>query len=551
MRVRARSKSTTACRLIPRRKITCRTFSVRSTVTAPSRNRARVAAALIALACIPAPFARAADVAPPIATILAAYARATHSVDVATIETTGTIAGEGLTGEFHTWRDDTHERDDEGLGPRMETTLRVGDRTWVRNSNGNVHELTGFLKRRALTSEFVDSGAFLKAPERVRFVGFGTIGPRSMWKIEVNAAGGEPETIWVDTQNGLPLRTEYLDGDGPTTIDLSDWRDVGGMTMAFRSVTSDGEHAFDAVQQTTSVKLGQPIDPALFAPLEGSKLITDGVQTVPLLDDGTRIACSVTIAGKAYTFLIDSGSGNVLLDSRLAHSAGLIEEGALEVRGATRTGGMHVSKLKRLSIGTAALEDLVISTIDLGGASNQMRLDGILGYPFFATSMVQLDFAHKLMRFGPPGSFAAPGDRIELDTDREIPEAVFRINDAIDAPFIVDTGNSADVLLYSPFVSAHPNLAPSTGTPGGAFIGVGGTDRSYGTRLASFRLGSTTLTAQPGDVIMAKSGAFADRVDAGNVGLGVLRKFTVTFDLANHALYLDRSAPAAPPAPKV
>ena len=442
-----------------------------------------------------------------------------------TIETSGTLSGEGLTGDVHSWRSGNRERDDESLGPRFETTLRVGDRVWVRNSNGNVHELTGVLLRRALTAEFVDSGAFVKAPDRVHFVGFGAIDGRRTWDVEVNAVGGEPETLWIDAQSGLPLRTEYLDGDGPTYVDLSDWRDVGGMKLAFHSVTTDGEHAFDTIEQVAWVKLGKPIDPATFVPLAGKQLIADGAQTVPLLDDGSRVACRVTIAGQSYTFLIDSGSGNVLLDSRVARAAGLGEQGALEVRGAVRTGGMHVATLARLSIGTASLDDLVVSTIDLGAAAGHTRIDGILGYPFFAASIVQLDFAHHVMRFGPPGSFVPAGERIELDTDREIPEAVFRIDGSVDAPF----------------VDRHPALAPA-GAGASSYIGVGGSDRTYSTRLDSIGLGSTTLEDQSADVIVAKNGAFADRIDAGNVGLGLLRKFVVTFDFANHALYLDRAA---------
>ena len=477
---------------------------------------------------------------PPIATILAAYERATHSADVDTVETSGTITGEGLTGDFHSWRAGDRERDDEGLGPRTETTLRVGHRIWVRNSNGNMHELTGVLRRRELTADFVDSGRFLHAPDRVRFVGFGTIGGSRTWNIEVNTEGGEPETLWIDVESGLPLRTEYVDGDGPTYVDLSDWRDVDGMKIAFHSVTTDGEHEFDTIQQTTWMKLGQPIDPQVFTPLEGRRLIADGVQTVPLLDDGSRIACRVSVAGKMYAFLIDSGSGNVLLDTRVAKDAGLGEQGALEVRGAVRSGGMHVAHLPRLTIGTAALDDLLVSTIDLGPATGNMRIDGILGYPFFASSLVQLDFAHHVMRFGPPGSFVPGGDRIDLDTDREIPEAVFRINGNVDAPFIVDTGNSGEVLLYAPFVDAHPRVAPAVGAGASSYVGIGGADRTYSTRLAEFRLGSTTIPGQSADVIIAKNGAFADRVDAGNVGLGVLRKFVVTFDFANHAMYLER-----------
>jgi hypothetical protein len=155
---------------------------------------------------------------------------------------------------------------------------------------------------------------------------------------------------------------------------------------------------------------------------------------------------------------------------------------------------------------------------------------------------VQLDFPHHVMRFGPPGSFVPAGDRIGLDTDREIPEAVFRIDGSIDAPFIVDTGNSGELLLYSPFVDAHPRLAPAVGAPTSSYIGIGGADRTYSTRLDAFRMGSITIPGQNADVIVAKNGAFADRVDAGNVGLGVLRKFVVTFDFANHAMYLQRLA---------
>lgn len=542
MPVPTRLKSTVMCPRIPRRKTTCRTSSVRSNATADSRSRSLLAAALIALAAGPAGAANATGPPPPVETILAAYERATHGAAVDTIETSGTITGVGLRGTFHTWRAGDRERDEDSLGPRQETTLRVGDRIW-RDSNGNVQELTGVLLRHARTEDFVESGAFVHAPDHVRFQGFGTIGARRTWNVEVRADGGEPETLWIDAETGLPLRTEYIDGDGPTYIDLSDWRDVDGMQIAFRAVTTDGEHAFDTVEQTASVKLGGTIDPALFAPLEGRRLKADGVQTVPLLDDGSRIACVVQVAGKGYGFLIDSGSGDVLLDSRVAQAAGIGEEGALEVRGAVRTGGLHVARLPHLGIGGGTLDDLVVSTLELGSEPGRMHVDGILGYPFFAASIVQLDFANRVMRFGPPGSFEPSGDRIALDTDREIPEAVFRLDNTFDVPFIVDTGNSGGLLLYGPFIDAHPALAPGLGSTASSYVGVGGTDRSYATRVRSLQLGTTTLNDQAADVIVAKNGAFADRIDAGNVGLGLLRKFVVTFDYANHALYLQRLRP--------
>lgn len=451
-----------------------------------------------------------------------------------------------MRGTFHSWRSGTNERDDETLGPRSQTTLKLGDRVWESDGNGQVRELTGILHRRALTEEFIASGAFVRAPERVRFVGFGTLGRARTWNVEIVAPGGEAETLWIDIASGLPRRTEYLDGDGPTYIDLSDWRDVNGAKIAFRAVTTDGARAFDLTQITVSARVGEPIDPQVFTPLASRPRNEGSAQTVALLDDGTQLACRVEIAGTSYRFLLDSGSGAILLDTRIARAVGLQTFGSLEVLGAARTGGLRVARLPHMTIGGTVFDDMVVATLDLGAAASRLPLDGILGYPFFAASLVQIDFAHHGVRFGPPGSFLPPGERIALDTDRQIPEAVFRIDETLDAPFIVDTGNTGGLLLYAPFVAAHQALVPR-GDDGVSYVGVGGANRTYRTRLDAFRLGTTLISPQNAEVILAKEGAFADRIDAGNVGLRVLRGFaSVTFDFPGHALFLERAAPAGP-----
>ncbi|MBV9439695.1 MAG: hypothetical protein JOZ24_06865, partial [Candidatus Eremiobacteraeota bacterium] len=167
------------------------------------------------LLAVPA-LARRSEPDVPVAQILAAYDLATHADDVRTYEAEGTLAGEGLSGTFHLVRDGRNEREDDNLGPRRETTLRLGDRVYIRNPNGNVRELRGFLRRRALTEELLDSGEFVKHPELTRFVGWGNVGKSRAWRLEVTAVGGEPETLWIDPSSGLPLRLEYLDGDGPS-----------------------------------------------------------------------------------------------------------------------------------------------------------------------------------------------------------------------------------------------------------------------------------------------------------------------------------------------
>jgi predicted aspartyl protease len=502
----------------------------------------RAALALAAALTIAPVWAPAAlpQAAPPVTEILAAYARATHETDLTTFESSGTLTGEGLSGEFHSWRAGTNERDDERLGPRSETTLRLGEHLYLRTSNGNVRELSGYLRRRALTADFVDSGAFVNAPERSKFAGYGTLDGVRAWRLEVQADGGEPETLWIDTSTRLPLRVEFLDGDGPTTIDFSDWREVSGRRFPFRMVTSDGERQFDIVQQTTSIAVNSPVSPDVFAPLHNRTIVADVVQTVPLYERNAHIACRVAISGKSYEFLLDTGAQSVLLDSSVAKEAGLAELGALEVRGASRSGGLHVLNLPRIDVGVAHLDDLVATSIDLRGAMGGVsRIDGILGFPFFASSLVEIDFAHHTMRFGPPGSFVPHGERVALDADRGLMEAVFRIDGTLEAPFIVDTGNSGDLLLYRPFVAAHPGIVPFSSAVV-ANYGIGGAAPTYRSSLDELRLGSVPMYHRVTDVVMAQKGAFADRIDAGNVGLGILKNFIVTFDLSNSALYLEK-----------
>jgi predicted aspartyl protease len=474
----------------------------------------------------------------PVATILAAYDKATHADDVKTFVSEGTLSGEGLTGTYRIVRDGVNEREDDQLGPRRETTLRLGDKVFVRNANGNVRELRGYLRRRALTEDLLDSGDFVKHPELTRFAGWGDFNGTQAWRLEVNATGGEPETLWIDPASGLPLRLEFLDGDGPSYVDYGDWRDVKGRKIAFRNVLTDGDHRFDTVQQTTSVHLDEPVDPAAFAPLVPRLLATDRVHTVPLVERGGHVGVTVRVANKDWFFILDTGAQSILVDSAVLKEAGVTGAGALEVRGASRSGGLTVATLPRLEVDGANMDDVVVSSLDiahnLGGG---LRIDGILGYPFFASALVEMDFGNHTLRFGPPGSFVPKGSRIDLDVDRELAETTLRVNSRLDAQFIVDTGNSGEMLLYRPFLDAHPGIVPFSAT-GSMNYGIGGANATYRTSLDALHLAGYDLYHRTVDVVLATNGAFADRVDAGNVGLGVLRNFVTTFDLANAAMYV-------------
>ncbi len=482
---------------------------------------------------------------PDIRVILNRYQRAVgvRSVaDVARMQTVGTIAGASLEGAFHTWIDRDRARTDQNLGPRSERTLRVGERIWYADADGDVREFTGILARRERTEGFIDSGEFAKFPDRCVLRGATIVTGHAADAIDVAAPAGETETLYLDVVSGLPLRLAYDDDDGRTTIDFSDWRDVGGHRYPFRSVTSNGDRAYDTTQLTTAVDVASPIAPAIFAPLVSRRIDMGSPESLPLETYEGHLYAPVRIGTHHYQFLLDTGAQNILIDTRVARELGLRVSGALEASGAARTGGLQLAKVDDIAVGGGHLRDIVATTIDLGASTaGAFRIDGILGYPFFASATVRIDPENRTMTFGPPGSFSPAGERIAVELDRAFPEARVRLNGTIEAPFIVDTGNAAEVLLYKPFVDRHPGIVPFTLTSRHSY-GIGGATVSYRSTLAQIEFGGIPIYHAETDVMQATKGAFADRFDAGNVGLGILKNFTMTFDLVNAALYLERAA---------
>ena len=266
----------------------------------------------------------------------------------------------------------------------------------------------------------------------------------------------------------------------------------------------------------------------------------DGSDVQPLAWHDGHLYAPVRIGGRTYTFLLDTGAQDILIDKHVAADLKLRPIGALEASGASRTGGLQVVQLDELDVGSGRLRDLVVTTIDLGeSTAGAFRIDGVLGYPFFASISARIDPANRSMTFGPPGSLSLSGERVPIELDRSFPEVQVVLDRSLSAPFILDTGDAAEVLLYKPFVDRHPGIVPFTSVSRRSF-GIGGETESYRTALDELEIGSIPVYHADTDVMLATAGAFADRFDAGNVGLGVLKNFVFTLDYANEAVYLER-----------
>jgi hypothetical protein len=442
-------------------------------------------------------------------------------------------------GAFREWQEGTSERRDERLGLRTERVLRVGDRLWIQNADGDVREVQGIVARRQVTADFIDSPALIEHSEYVHYVDEAKLQDgRTVYELRVEPPDGEPYTIGIDTATWLIDRESYVDHDSPVTSTYSDYHVIDGMLVPYTEIQSNGDAAYDVTFRVTHVTVDPTIDPSIFEPLRPFVVDADQPVTVPLEVIEGHPVISVSMAGKSYRFLVDSGSQSNVIDTSVAKDLGVVPEGTFEVSGAARTSSLGLVEIPEMSVGSARFGPQVATVLDMSGVVHDRHIVGVLGYPFFAAAELRLDPDRAQLIVAKPGSLVNRVSRIDVDTDRELAEIDARVENA-STRLLVDTGDNEELLIFQSFVDQHPGLIDFAGKPLVRNSGVGGTTDAAFAYVTEIDLGTTRMYNRYTDVMLASRGAFADKNDGGNVGYATLRNFIMTFDLANRALYLE------------
>ncbi|MFN2449136.1 MAG: aspartyl protease family protein [Candidatus Baltobacteraceae bacterium] len=488
----------------------------------------------------------AAAAAATLASVLAARTAALKALHVRapqSLQVMGTIEGAGLGGRFHSWSSPRGQRYDQTIGTRLQSTYRTaGGRLFAVDENANVREMRGLMLQRQITGDFIDQEGFAAAPQFDTFNGpLKLADGRQAYAIEVQPKGGLPEEIDLDAKTWMIDRISYDESDGISSADFYDYKTYQGALVALREIDSNGDRPFDLTRTAVRIVVDGSIPPAVFDVPKNNEIVTDVPVTVPLADHQGHYYTKVSIHGHPYTFLVDTGAQAIVLDTHVAKDLGLVPEGKLEVYGAQRIGGLGIAALDAMQIGSATLPLKSVSVLDLRNVTgNTFEADGVLGYPFFASAEVQVDAANHTMTFGRPGSLHAAGSTIPIDVDRELIEMQGRVN-GVRGRFVLDTGNSGELLLFAPFMRAHPNLLPPQDHAFANSFGVGGAAQAMSAFVDELDMSDFRFFNRYSNLMLSSQGAFADRFDAGNIGMGVLRNLVVTFDVANAHAYASQS----------
>ncbi len=169
---------------------------------------------------------------------------------------------------------------------------------------------------------------------------------------------------------------------------------------------------------------------------------------------------------------------------------------------------------------------------------------GVLGLDLLRGLVVRIDYANQTVEFMKPGAFRAPSDATTLPLTLGaagclVPATVSTGQHSDGGQFLFDTGNNSTLDLSRNFQDQHPGLQFKPFAQSGA-SGVGGTLAMSEAICPALDLGNIRVTGPLVDLDNASQGVEA--IVDGGIGNEIWRRFTVTLDLPEKKLYLQKNA---------
>ncbi|HYW55195.1 MAG TPA: aspartyl protease family protein [Dongiaceae bacterium] len=464
----------------------------------------------------------------------------------------GTVNLAGMNGTADSWQDlrDGRFAQYADAGPVGGAQGYDGAHVWNKDVSGVVWDDAGATARYGALDAVYLNRFLLWAPgyggAAVTSRGRRTAGGRSYDVLSVTPKGSLPFEVWFDTATHLPTRTVAVIGTSTSVSTFADFRTVSGLRVPFvQNTDADGNQtAFHAQRASVNDPAGAS---ALRRPVTqvNDTSLPGGTTTIPFELVDNHVALPVTIDGKGpFRFIFDTGGSNII-DAEVAKQLGLGAAGTAAGSGVgPATEAIQFATVDALGVGDAVLRRQVfaVAPVHAGfGVSSGKPVDGLIGFEVLARFVTAFDYGNSRIVLQTPGAVApaipAGATTLPFVFNGQHPMIPCTIG-GFAGSCVVDTGSRVALTVLSPFLAAHPSIAPPNATAVGANgFGVGGA--SLG------RLGRTTLQIAGftipdviADLSTQTKGAFADPFYAGNIGAGVWKRFTVTFDYPHQTLAL-------------
>jgi predicted aspartyl protease len=474
----------------------------------------------------------------PLARVRALYERA-HSREhtrSATVLEDWRLFQDGTVGSYRLNRLGKDVRETTTLGPlSYERGVLHGVR-WEQNRNGIVFSYPGIHDLRDAVSErtFRDAGD----DHYVHVVGDSPA--LGAYVVEINPPAGRHEWLFVDKRSGNLVRREYVERRRRYATTYDDYRSVEGVPEPSRVRTTDSlgnereqtlvNRALDTTPDVRDVD--QPPTRRLVEFPERQTTVRLPVRFV----NGLAVV-RVIVGRGAYDFLLDSGAAGIVVDPSIVQQQGLDHFGS-RVGSTLGTFPESTTIAPQITIGGLRMRNVVCRVVTIPfHVDSHTHIAGLLGFEFFADTVVHVDLEKNLAEAIAPERFRAPADTtaVNIALDDKTPAVQARAGSA-SGRVVLDTG--ANRTVFETAFAERGDFPPERVASTMHVRGMGGYTNAEPTRLPLFELGGISTRGATADVANADLGT--EDVD-GIIGTDLLKTYDLWFDYRANAVHLRRA----------
>lgn len=270
--------------------------------------------------------------------------------------------------------------------------------------------------------------------------------------VEIEKPGFAAVTYFIDPSNYLVVGIAYdtVDPELGTIArvedDLLSYKPFGETMVPYhRKQQINKQLAFDL--DIDDFAFNPQLEDELFTAPEQMGVVHLN-QPVTLAFDyyGGEILIPVRInGGEEIDFLVDTGSGQTIIDRKIGAEFLLQKVGQLNVTSASGNVSVATSRVKKLEIGSAILTDVPVSILDLTPQSRRIgrRLAGVLGSNVLSRFALGLDYGSKELTLYEAGSVQPAVGAVSVPfAMRQGPVVKAVVDGKFEVQFLIDTGST-------------------------------------------------------------------------------------------------------------
>lgn len=443
---------------------------------------------------------------------------------------------DGQVGSFRVTRFGKDYREVTSLGPLVfENGVHAGTR-WQQNRNGITFVMTGYHERDAIDERTWES----KNVHDVHLIGESL--SSNAYVIDVNPRTGRHEWLFIDKRTGVLVRRERIEKHRRYITSYEDFKQFDGTLEPARIHTSDSlgndrEQTLLTRVLDTAPDLKDVHDVEI--PPSRRTLVefptATSVVRLPVRFSNGLFVVRVGIGRTTYDFLLDSGAAGIVIDPSIAEAMNLERYGQ-RVGATLGTFSEQTAIVPSITIGALHMRNVVSRVVTVPfHADDHTRIAGLIGFDFFADTVVHIDHEHNLVDVHQPTTFKPPSDAIPvpLALDDKQPAIRARIG-SVAARMVVDTGANRTV-LETAFADRADVVVDKSSLVASRLRGVGGIGTAQTVRIKQIEFAGAVFSDPMIDISPAELGL--EDID-GIVGTDLLRDYDIYFDYRSNTAYI-------------